>query len=56
MGKSGNIFLSTIKTRQEYEMSYTEVLNVGTEIFTVNSEAISAYKHLDMAMCVTKIY
>lgn len=56
MGKSGNIFLSTIQTHQEYGMSATEVLNVGTEIFTVNNEAISAYKHLDMAMCVTKIY
>jgi hypothetical protein len=37
-------------------MSETEVLNVGIETFTVNNEAISAYKHSDTAMCVTKIY
>jgi hypothetical protein len=56
MGKSGTIFLSTIKTHQEYRMSDTEVRDVGTEIFTMNNDAISAYKLLDMAMCITKIY
>jgi hypothetical protein len=45
-----------IKTHQEYGMLETEVLNVGTLIFTLNNEALSAYRHLDMAMCVTKIY